>query len=142
MERSQWAEEAVCPPGRQRIIHLPPFCQQPHLTPPVMPPTTSSQKPNAPKGNGAAAGGANGASKAAPAAQDGGDHVGGKPDQDKYNTEQDAFNKEIAAVKTKLVSGHTSVWRAPANARTGGCPWPHRTLAEPRVERPPHHPQG
>lgn len=32
------------------------------------------------------------------------DHVGGKPDQKKYNDEQDALTKEIAQVKTKLVS--------------------------------------
>jgi hypothetical protein len=30
-----------------------------------------------------------------------------KPDQSKYNAEQDGYNKEIAEIKTKLVSG---VW--------------------------------
>lgn len=67
-----------------------------------MPPPTASQKPakgTVPPTNGKAA--VPSASKAA-AADD--DHVGGKPDQAKYNAEQDALNKEIAGVKTKLVS--------------------------------------
>lgn len=62
-----------------------------------MPPPTSSQKP----GIKAAATNGNGNGKA-PAHDE--EHVGGKPDQAKYNAEQDAVNKEIAAVKAKLVS--------------------------------------
>lgn len=67
-----------------------------------MPPPTASQKPTvATKGNGANGG----ASKAAasPATPHGDEHSG-KPDQAKYNAEQDAINKEIQAIKAKLVS--------------------------------------
>jgi len=63
-----------------------------------MPPPTASQKPSAAKANGS---NSNGATKAAAAHSE--EHVG-KPDQQKYNEEQDALNKEIAAVKAKLVS--------------------------------------
>jgi hypothetical protein len=71
-----------------------------------MPPPTSSQKPNkaiakdAPTKAPAAAtnGAANGAKEV--------DEKRGltKPDQAKYNAEQDEINKEIAAVKAKMVS--------------------------------------
>ena len=72
-----------------------------------MPPPTSSQKPSAPaaavapkaKTNGTAA-----KAPAAPAATGEGEKRLAKPDQAKYNAEQDELNKEIAAVKTKLVS--------------------------------------
>lgn len=64
----------------------------------TMPPPTSSQKP----AGKAAAAPANG--KAPAKAAEHHDDVGGKPDQAKYNAEQDALNKEIAGVKTKLVS--------------------------------------
>jgi hypothetical protein len=69
-----------------------------------MPPPTSSLKPNAAaakKENGAS----NGTSKEA-AGED--KKFVGKPDQAKYNAEQDALNKEIAAVKSKLVSAATT----------------------------------
>jgi hypothetical protein len=59
-----------------------------------MPPPTASQKPAKLNGNGAKA-------EAKPAAEE--EHSG-KPDQNKYNAEQDALNKEIAALKTKQVS--------------------------------------
>lgn len=63
-----------------------------------MPPPTASQKPTAAKGNGT-----NGAAPKAAAAATADEHTG-KPDQAKYNADQDALNKEIAAVKAKLVS--------------------------------------
>lgn len=66
-----------------------------------MPPPTASQKPagkTATNGNAAAA-----PAQAAKGAADHDEHSG-KPDQAKYNAEQDAVNKEIAAVKAKLVS--------------------------------------
>jgi hypothetical protein len=78
-----------------------------------MPPPTSSQKPNkaiakdAPAKAPAAAtnGAANGAKEV--------DEKRGltKPDQAKYNAEQDEINKEIAAVKAKMVSTYTKVVR-------------------------------
>lgn len=66
----------------------------------TMPPPTSSLKPNAPA-NKAANGSSIGAAK--DAAGDDKKFVG-KPDQAKYNADQDAVNKEIAAIKSKLVS--------------------------------------
>jgi hypothetical protein len=64
-----------------------------------MPPTTASQKPTKLTGTNGAA------SAAAPAASSTHhDDVSGKPDDKKYHDEQDALNKEIAAIKTKLVS--------------------------------------
>jgi hypothetical protein len=76
-----------------------------------MPPPTSSQKPNkaiakdAPTKAPAAAtnGAANGAKEV--------DEKRGltKPDQAKYNAEQDEINKEIAAVKAKMVSIFTEL---------------------------------
>ncbi|CAK9780641.1 hypothetical protein CC85DRAFT_286707 [Cutaneotrichosporon oleaginosum] len=57
-----------------------------------MPPPTASQKP-APKLNGKT-------DKPVPAAAEHEEHSG-KPDQNKYNAEQDALNKEIAALKAK-----------------------------------------
>lgn len=69
-----------------------------------MPPTTSSQKPG-PKLAAASAASNGKAPAAAPAAN--AEEGSGKPDQDKYNAEQDAINQEIAAVKAKLVSGTT-----------------------------------
>jgi len=76
-----------------------------------MPPPTSSQKPNkaaakdAPTKAPAAA--TNGAKEAATAS----DEKRGltKPDQAKYNAEQDEINKEIAAVKAKMVSSLAKV---------------------------------
>lgn len=59
--------------------------------PSTMPPPTASLNPKAPHPK---SGGNDRAE----------DHVGGKPDQQKYNAEQDALTKEIAQVKTKLVS--------------------------------------
>lgn len=68
-----------------------------------MPPPTSSLKPNAPA---APAKGANGSSNGAAKDAAGDDKkFVGRPDQAKYNADQDAVNKEIAAVKSKLVSG-------------------------------------
>jgi len=66
-----------------------------------MPPPTSSLKPTAAKkeSNGSAAAASTG-DKSAPIS---------KPDQAKYNAEQDALNKEIAAVKTKVVSSRFSI---------------------------------
>jgi hypothetical protein len=67
----------------------------------TMPPPTSSLKPNAKKEtNGAPAlapvvGTGSTGEKSAPSS---------KPDQAKYNAEQDSLNKEIAVIKTKLVS--------------------------------------
>jgi hypothetical protein len=60
-----------------------------------MPPPTSSQKPNKAVVKDAAT---NGAKEV--------DEKRGltKPDQAKYNAEQDEINKEIAAVKAKMVS--------------------------------------
>jgi hypothetical protein len=52
------------------------------------------------------------------------DHVGGKPDQKKYNDEQDALTKEIAQVKTKLVS-------TPAAVGFPQCKLTYRTLSAP-----------
>jgi hypothetical protein len=84
-----------------------------------MPPPTSSQKPNkaaakdAPTKAPAAAtnGAANGAKEV--------DEKRGltKPDQAKYNAEQDEINKEIAAVKAKMVS---TFYRVGKKARTDG----------------------
>jgi hypothetical protein len=73
-----------------------------------MPPPTSSQKPNkavakdAPAKAPAAAAATNGATNGAKEV----DEKRGltKPDQAKYNAEQDEINKEIAAVKAKMVS--------------------------------------
>jgi hypothetical protein len=73
-----------------------------------MPPPTSSQKPNkavakdAPAKAPAAAAAINGATNGAKEV----DEKRGltKPDQAKYNAEQDEINKEIAAVKAKMVS--------------------------------------
>ena len=53
--------------------------------------------------NGANGTAANGSSTTDPAAS-GDKSAVGKPDQQKYNEDQDAVNKEIAEVKTKLVS--------------------------------------
>ena len=64
-----------------------------------MPPPTSSVKPTAAKLNGAA-----GSKKEeTPAAST---SAGGssRPDKAAYDAEQDGYNKEIAAIKTKLVS--------------------------------------
>jgi hypothetical protein len=79
-----------------------------HSTSLVMPPPTSSQKPNkavakdAPAKAPAAAAAINGATNGAKEV----DEKRGltKPDQAKYNAEQDEINKEIAAVKAKMVS--------------------------------------
>ena len=78
-----------------------------------MPPPTSSQKPNkaiakdAPTKAPAAA--TNGATNGAKEV----DEKRGltKPDQAKYNAEQDEINKEIAAVKAKMVSTFTELVR-------------------------------
>jgi hypothetical protein len=78
-----------------------------------MPPPTSSQKPNkaaakdAPTKAPAAA--TNGATNGAKEV----DEKRGltKPDQAKYNAEQDEINKEIAAVKAKMVSIFTELVR-------------------------------
>jgi len=74
-----------------------------------MPPPTSSQKPNKAV--------AKDAPSKAPAAATNGVTNGAKevdekrgltkPDQAKYNAEQDEINKEIAAVKAKMVSTFT-----------------------------------
>ena len=79
-----------------------------------MPPPTSSLKPSTLKGakepNGSAPAPAK-KSTPAPAAADVNGHTDdsekktlGKPDQVKYNAEQEEINKEIAGVKAKLVS--------------------------------------
>lgn len=60
-----------------------------------MPPPTASQKPT--KLNGKTA-------EAAPAKPHAEEEHSGKPDQTKYNAEQDKLNAEIAALKTKQVS--------------------------------------
>lgn len=68
-----------------------------------MPPPTSSLKPGPAKSNGAK-------TAAIPASADSGAagaeerKTVGKPDKTTYDAEQDALNKEIAEVKTKLVS--------------------------------------
>jgi hypothetical protein len=75
-----------------------------------MPPPTTSQKPNkaaakdAPIKAPAAA--TNGATNGAKEVSTASDEKRGltKPDQAKYNAEQDEINKEIAAVKAKMVS--------------------------------------
>jgi hypothetical protein len=73
-----------------------------------MPPPTSSLKPAAGgKINGLAAVAKNGATPAAGATGGEERKFVGKPDKATYDAEQDGFNKEIAEVKTKLVS-----WRA------------------------------
>ena len=77
-----------------------------------MPPPPSSTRPNIPKKGAAekaAEGKTNGTNgtTATPvngtSGVDGEKKMLGKPDQQKYNAEQDALNKEIAEVKTKLV---------------------------------------
>lgn len=69
----------------------------------TMPPTTASQKPG-PKLSAAPAAASNGKAAGAASAAATGDEFSGKPDQEKYNAEQDAINSEIATVKSKLVS--------------------------------------
>lgn len=80
----------------------------------TMPPPTASQKPG-PKANGGTAAGSTAAkaqaATAAPAstpsagaASGGATGSGGKPDKAAYDAEQDSLNKQIADVKTKLVS--------------------------------------
>ena len=78
-----------------------------------MPPPTASQKPNKAAAKDAPA--------KAPAATTNGATNGAKevdekrgltkPDQAKYNAEQDEINKEIAVVKAKMVSSCTKVVR-------------------------------
>lgn len=65
-----------------------------------MPPPTSSVKPTAAKLNGAA-----GSKKEeAPVAAASSGSGSSRPDKAAYDAEQDGYNKEIAAIKTKLVS--------------------------------------
>jgi hypothetical protein len=64
-----------------------------------MPPPTSSVKPTAAKLNGAA----QSKKEEAPAATSSGSGSS-RPDKAAYDAEQDGYNKEIAAIKTKLVS--------------------------------------
>lgn len=71
-----------------------------------MPPPTATQKPNkaatkesATKPPAASANGVNGAAAGSDEKKTGFT----KPDQAKYNAEQDEINKEIAALKTKMV---------------------------------------
>lgn len=70
-----------------------------------MPPPTSSQKPNKAAAKEASvkapAAATNGAKEVATSESKSGLT---KPDQAKYNAEQDEINKEIAAVKAKMVS--------------------------------------
>lgn len=89
------------PPIYPSNLYLPFSCIHiPLKTIPAMPPPTSSLKPNAKPVK------TNGASDAAAGAGEEKKSTGGwtKPDQAKYNADQDAVNKEIAAVKQKLVS--------------------------------------
>jgi hypothetical protein len=71
-----------------------------------MPPPTSSQKPAKAVGKDAAvktpAAATNGAKETSAGSEE--KHSLTKPDQAKYNAEQDEINKEIAAVKVKMVS--------------------------------------
>ncbi|WVQ79393.1 hypothetical protein IAT38_001490 [Cryptococcus sp. DSM 104549] len=79
-----------------------------------MPPPTSSLKPSAAKSNGAAAAPAE-SKKVDGDKKSASSHLA-KPDQAKYNAEQDELNKEIAAVKAKLdaVRSRISLSQAPA----------------------------
>ena len=80
-----------------------------------MPPPTATQKPNkaatkesASKAPAASANGANSAAAGSDEKKTGFT----KPDQAKYNAEQDEINKEIAALKTKMVRDdfRTMLW--------------------------------
>ncbi|KAK4684157.1 hypothetical protein P7C73_g6042, partial [Tremellales sp. Uapishka_1] len=75
-----------------------------------MPPPTSSLKPAGGKTNGNAA-------HAAPAPAADAEKRTGKPDQAKYNAEQDELNKEIAGVKSKLdaIRSRISLAQAPSS---------------------------
>lgn len=77
-----------------------------------MPPPTSSLKPNAPKT--APAPSKKAANGTAPADGEEKRTTLGKPDQSAYNAEQDNWNKEIAALKSKQVRSCPlveSVWK-------------------------------
>lgn len=120
-----------------------------------MPPPTSSLKPTAAKpasdtGNGA---------KATGDKKSGGQLA--KPDQSKYNAEQDEINKEIAAVKEKIVSVYMAdtfiQYCAEAHGIltafaplfditwicctimilyiVGGCPFPYRPFSSADIQR-------
>jgi hypothetical protein len=78
-----------------------------------MPPPTSSLKPAAAGKTGATAkpeAGASAPSKSA-AAPAGERTTLAKPDKSSYDAEQDALNKEIAEIKTKLVRSNEPVCR-------------------------------
>jgi hypothetical protein len=88
-----------------------------------MPPPTATQKPGIVGAIGKAATAVkdavvgdkkagNGSAAAAPPTTGTG---GGKPDQNKYNAEQEEYNKEIAGVKAKLVSCGTRCASYPAH---------------------------
>jgi hypothetical protein len=90
------------------LFHLIPLCYTYTLLYYIaMPPPTATQKPTkaaakdgSVKAPTASANGANGAAAGSDEKKTGFT----KPDQAKYNAEQDEINKEIAAVKTKMVS--------------------------------------
>ncbi|ORX37940.1 hypothetical protein BD324DRAFT_623892 [Kockovaella imperatae] len=90
-----------------------------------MPPPTTANKPNskltaAPKKstNGTANGNASASTAPADAGTSDKTTSAGKPDQAKYNSEQDALNKEIADVKAKLdaVRSRISLSQAPGSS--------------------------
>jgi hypothetical protein len=76
----------------------------------AMPPPTATQKPNKAAAKDASAKAPAAAINGAKDVASGSDEKRGltKPDQAKYNAEQDEINKEIAAVKAKKVSLYCS----------------------------------